>query len=91
MPSFQLVCSAMSSSKAGQFDDAGQGGSSGGGGEASRKRRAEEEVGGDYDEAMAKKWAEVPRLGNLVGAGPFIPCKRPLSAAANEKVDEGDR
>lgn len=82
----------MSSSKEGQFEDAGSSSTGpGSGGEGSRKRKAEEEVGGDFDAAAAAKWAEVPRLGNLVGAGPFIPCKRPLSVAANEKLEEGDR
>jgi hypothetical protein len=71
-----------------QFADAGEGK---GGAHAGGKRKLEEENGGQFDLQLAKEWAEVPRVGDIVKGSPFIPCKRPLSPEANEKVDEAER
>lgn len=69
---------------ANQFQDAGES-------LVGNKRKQMSEAGGEFDVKLAKEWAAVPRLGQLVAQGPFIPCKRPLSQAANEKLEEGDR
>jgi hypothetical protein len=68
----------------GQFADVG---------EAGEKRKFEDANGGDFDLQLAKEWAEVPRVGDLVQVAnsPFIPFKRPMSIEGNEKMDEAER
>ena len=45
----------------------------------------------DNNFPQVEAWTNVPRLGKQVVPSPFIPCKPPLQAMANSKLDEGDR
>ena len=42
-------------------------------------------------DSLKEGWIACPRLGQLVGHGPFIPCKPILAGPANALLDEGDR
>jgi len=78
-----------------QFEDAQEGAAAG------MKRKIEEVSGGEataeaapapkLPESLKNEWIACPRLGNLVGYGPFVPCKPPIVASANDELDEGDQ
>jgi hypothetical protein len=70
-----------------QFADAGEAGES----STAGKRKLEEAKGGDFELELAREWAEVPRVGDLVADSTFIPFKRPMSMEGNEKMDEAER
>ena len=54
---------------------------------AGSKRPRENALPAEYRD----QWIALPRGGTPAGNGPFIPCKPPMSAAASDSLDEGDR